>query len=60
MGRFLNADGYVTTGSVAPTANMFAYCGNNPVLNSDPSGKWTFGIGMGYNVTAGWSGGCQG
>ena len=57
MGRFLNADGYVTTGSVAPAANMFAYCGNNPVNNMDPSGKWTLGIGMGYNVTAGWSGG---
>ena len=39
MGRFLNADGYVTTGSVAPAANMFAYCLNNPIMYSDDGGN---------------------
>ena len=43
MGRFLNADGYVTTGSVAPAANMFAYCGNNPVTYRDPTGYAIWG-----------------
>ncbi|MBR2886105.1 MAG: hypothetical protein IKB93_15170, partial [Clostridia bacterium] len=36
--RFLNADGYVTTGQGLLSHNMFAYCGNNPVVYSDPSG----------------------
>ena len=31
MGRFINADGYVTTGQGITGANMFAYCGNDPV-----------------------------
>ena len=39
IGRFINADGYVTTNTTEPlTYNMFAYCGNNPVMYSDPSG----------------------
>ena len=44
IGRFLNADGYVTTDAVEPlTYNMFAYCGNNPVNNIDPSGTCFYG-----------------
>ena len=39
VGRFLNADGYVTTGQGATSYNMFAYCGNNPVNRLDLSGK---------------------
>ena len=38
IGRFLNADGYLTTGQGVLSYNMFAYCGNNPVMYSDPSG----------------------
>ena len=38
VGRFLNADGYITTGQGVLSYNMFAYCGNNPVMYSDPSG----------------------
>ena len=38
VGRFLNADGYLTTGQGVLSYNMFAYCGNNPVMYSDPSG----------------------
>ena len=30
-GRFLNADGYVSTGQDKNGTNMFAYCGNSPV-----------------------------
>ncbi len=37
-GRFLNADGFVTTGQGVLSYNMFAYCGNNPVMLCDPSG----------------------
>jgi len=38
MGRFLNADAFVATGQGELGNNMFAYCGNNPVLYKDPSG----------------------
>ena len=37
-GRYLNADGFVSTGQGILGHNMFAYCGNNPVNRSDPSG----------------------
>ena len=36
--RFLNADGYVSTGQNVLGFNMFAYCGNNPVMRRDVSG----------------------
>ncbi len=39
IGRFLNADGYITTGQGVLSYNMFAYCLNNPIMNGDPSGK---------------------
>ena len=38
-GRFINADGYVSTGQGMTGTNMFAYCGNNPVNCVDPSGN---------------------
>ena len=38
----MNADGYISTGQGVIGTNMFAYCGNNPVIRSDPSGK--FGV----------------
>ena len=37
-GRFVNADGFVSTGTGLMGNNMFAYCNNNPVMNVDPSG----------------------
>ena len=37
MGRFLNADALVSTGGLLGN-NMFAYCGNNPVMGYDPGG----------------------
>ena len=38
MGRFINADAYASTGQGILGNNMFAYCGNNPVNCSDPTG----------------------
>ena len=38
-GRFLNADGYVSTGQGLLSTNMFLYCGNNPVNKLDYSGN---------------------
>ena len=40
VGRFLNADGYVNANGDILGFNMFAYCGNNPVMFKDPSGNW--------------------
>ena len=37
-GRFVNADIFVSTGNGVLSANMFAYCENNPVMGYDPSG----------------------
>ena len=38
MGRFINADNYPTTGQGLTGNNMFAYCGNDPVIRADVSG----------------------
>ena len=37
-GRFINADGYVSTGQGTVGNNMFTYCGNNPQSRADPRG----------------------
>lgn len=39
--RFINADGYVSTGQGVNSTNMFAYCNNNPVNGVDPSGEYS-------------------
>ena len=64
VGRFINADGYVSTGQGIIGNNMYAYCGNNPVMNVDPSGYFwseiaiwlrnTFGAGV-TNTKTIWS-----
>ncbi|MBQ7346817.1 MAG: RHS repeat-associated core domain-containing protein, partial [Clostridia bacterium] len=43
-GRFISADGYVSTGTGLLGYNMFAYCNNNPVMLVDPTGDfpWLF------------------
>ena len=38
VGRFLNADAFISTGQGIIGNNMFAYCGNKPVMFSDPRG----------------------
>lgn len=38
MGRFLNADGFVSTGQGLSGNNMFAYCLNNPTAMADDTG----------------------
>ena len=38
-GRFINADGFVSTGQGVSGNNMFAYCGNSPVNRYDPDGN---------------------
>ena len=46
IGRFINADAYVSTGQGILGNNMFAYCCNNPVNGCDPCGtcfhRWDF------------------
>jgi RHS repeat-associated protein len=37
--RFINADSYASTGQGLLGYNMFAYCGNNPVICVDPDGN---------------------
>ena len=39
VGRFVNADGYISTGNGVLETNMYAYCLNNPVNMFDPSGE---------------------
>ena len=43
VGRFINADGLVDTGTGLLGANMFAYCNNNPVNGYDPTGCYVIG-----------------
>ena len=41
--RFINADNYeliATLSSVPNQLNMYAYCGNNPIMFTDESGQW--------------------
>ena len=56
--RFINADGYVSTGQGLTGYNMFAYCGNNPVNEVDPSGY--FGLNLGIVVAGAIVGGLLG
>ena len=54
-GRFLNADGYINANGDILGYNMFAYCGNNPVMGIDPSGTSvtaTFTVMLGFAALA--------
>ena len=46
VGRFINVDGFVSTGQGLTGTNMFTYCGNNPETYYDPCGRclhrWDF------------------
>lgn len=52
IGRFINADSLVSTGQGILGYSMFAYCGNNPVNMSDPSGNWPRWITAAVTVVA--------
>ena len=54
MGRFINADGLVSTGQGLLSNNMFVYCGNNPVNRADQSGQFWETVGNFFNNI--WSG----
>ena len=45
-GRFINADdpGYMGIDGTLSSYNLFAYCGNNPVMGYDPTGAWNWGV----------------
>ena len=47
IGRFINADSYASTDATGLlSTNMFAYCENDPVNKSDPSGEfWNIVVG---------------
>ena len=44
--RFINADGYASTGQGLMGYNMFAYCNNNSVNSADPAGYAAWGTNM--------------
>ena len=45
LGRFINADtvDYLGADGKLISYNLFAYCGNNPVMGYDPTGHWDWG-----------------
>ena len=45
--RFINADGYMSTGQGMLGSNMYAYCLNNPVNNVDSSGEFALTLALG-------------
>ena len=52
IGRFINADSLVSTGGLLGN-NLFAYCNNNPVMHSDPSGESAILITLGIMLVGG-------
>ena len=40
IGRFISADNYPSTGQGLTGNNMFAYCGNNPIVRVDNNGEF--------------------
>ena len=50
VGRFINADAFVATGQSLLGYNIFAYCGNNPVIRIDPNGLDYRAVGAGIQL----------
>ena len=56
IGRFINADAFVSTGQGFVGNNMFAFCGNNPVCRADNDGMaWELALTGGGSIFAGLS-----
>jgi hypothetical protein len=53
-GRFITSD---PIAGAIPASNHYAYAGNNPISNTDPTGLWTFSIGFGGTGGAAGGGG---
>ena len=53
IGRFINADGLVSTGQGILGNNMFAYCGNNPINLYDPDGMCSRLLGFLWKIDCG-------
>jgi hypothetical protein len=57
MGVFLSPDNYVQEPTNTQNFNRYAYCWNNPLCYTDPTGEfltWSFGKGgfsIGFNLT---------
>ena len=51
MGRFINADGYASTGQGVLGNNMFAYCNNGAVVFCDPCGTIAVAFSLNYDLT---------
>jgi len=51
IGRFINADGYVSTGQGIDGYNMFVYCNNDPISLTDIDGKFSI-LGIVIGVVA--------
>ena len=53
-GRFVNADGFVSTGQGILGNNMFAYCNNDPINRVDPNGMFWKEIGDFFSGIGRW------
>jgi RHS repeat-associated protein len=51
IGRFISPDIYIQNFTNPQTINRYSYALNNPLRYTDPTGWWTFGLGINFNFT---------